>query len=147
MFRWLVPWLHRSRSAAARRGAEGERLAAGHVRRVLGYTVLARNWRSPRDRRDELDLVCRDGEALVFIEVKSRAAGALVSGYEAVDARKRRVLRRTAVCYLGLLPRRPRAIRFDVIEVEFPAAGAPPSARPVVRHYPNLPLFAKYQAG
>lgn len=143
MFRWLVPWLRRSRPAAARRGAEGERVAAAFVRRELGYAVVARNWRSPRDRRDELDLVCRDGDTLVFIEVKARAAGALVSGYEAVDARKRRVLRRVAVHYLALLPSRPRAIRFDIIEVAFPAG----SGRPVVRHHANIPLFAKYQAG
>ncbi|HND62916.1 MAG TPA: YraN family protein, partial [Opitutaceae bacterium] len=95
----------------------------------------------------ELDLVCRDGDALVFIEVKARAAGALVSGYEAVDARKRRVLRRVAVQYLALLPRRPRAIRFDIIEVVFPSAGAAAGARPVVRHYANIPLFAKFQGG
>ncbi|HEY9247904.1 MAG TPA: YraN family protein, partial [Rariglobus sp.] len=65
-------------------GERGERLAAAFLKR-LNYKVVARNWRSPRDRRDEIDLVCLDGEVLVFVEVKTRAADALVSGYHAVD--------------------------------------------------------------
>ena len=35
---------------------------------------MARNWRSPRDRRDEIDLVCRDGDVLVVCEVKTRSS-------------------------------------------------------------------------
>ncbi len=72
-------------SGAARAGVEGERLAARFLRKQNGYKIVARNWRSPRDRRDEIDLVCRDGLTLVFVEVKTRAADALVSGYHAVD--------------------------------------------------------------
>ncbi|HNC24373.1 MAG TPA: hypothetical protein PLU52_09215 [Opitutaceae bacterium] len=45
------------------------------------------------------------------------------------------------------MARRPRAIRFDIIEVVFPSAGAAAGARPVVRHYANIPLFAKFQGG
>ena len=99
----------------------GERAAARLLRREKGYRVLARNWRSPEDRRDELDLVCLDGEILVFVEVKTRFVGARVRGYQAaLRRRKRLALRRAAFSYLRALrgAGRPRAVRFDVVEVE-----------------------------
>ena len=55
-----------------RAGETGEQLAAAFLRRERGYRIVARNWRSPRDRRAEVDLVCRDGDVLVFVEVKTR---------------------------------------------------------------------------
>lgn len=69
-------------------GDRGQQVAAAWLERERGFTIVARNWRSPHDRRDESDLVARDGDALVFVEVKTRAAGALVPGYYAVDERK-----------------------------------------------------------
>ncbi|MEO6568676.1 MAG: YraN family protein, partial [Opitutaceae bacterium] len=98
-------------------GERGERAAADWLTRERGLRVIARNWRNPRDRRDEIDLVCRDGDVLVFIEVKARVAGALVPGFYAVDARKKRVLRRTIDAYLALLRVKPNTFRFDVVEV------------------------------
>ena len=71
----MIAWLKRilrlgeSPSAAGARGAEGERLAAAFLRGRLGFAVVARNWRNPRDQREEIDLVCRDGDVLVFVEV------------------------------------------------------------------------------
>ncbi len=98
MLGWLLQFFrfrHRPpASAAGERGAAGERLAADWLCREHGFRITTRNWRNPRDRREEIDLVCRDGDALVFVEVKTRPASAMVSGYEAVDRRKRRVLRR-----------------------------------------------------
>lgn len=122
-------------------GERGERLAAEWLRRERGFRIVARNWRSPRDRRDELDLVARDGEVLVFVEVKTRAAGALVSGYHAVDGRKKAVVRRAIEAYLAGLRAKPQTVRFDVVEVALPAAGATASAVPEVRHFANIPLF------
>jgi putative endonuclease len=115
-------------------GERGERLAADHLI-GMGYAVLARNWRNPRDNRDEIDLVCRDGMVLVFVEVKARTERAVVPGYHAVDGRKKRVLRRAVRSYLGLLHRKPRTYRLDIVEVTF---GAGP---PAIRHYENIPLF------
>ncbi len=126
--------------ASADTGGRGERLAAGWLRRERGFVIVARNWRSPRDRRDEIDLVCRDGDVLVFVEVKTRAAGALVPGYHAVDGRKKRVLRRAGAVYLRRLPEPPRTFRLDVVEVALPAAGA---GRPEILHFENVPLFPK----
>jgi len=125
-------------------GERGERLAAAYLRREKGMTVVVRNWRNPQDRRDEIDLVCRDGEILVFVEVKTRAAKALVQGYNAIDARKRCVLRRAAEAYLrGLAPEmRPRTVRFDVVEVALPPASS--GREPEVRHFVNAPLFPRH---
>jgi putative endonuclease len=100
---------------------------------------VARNWRDPNDRRDEIDLVCHDCGVLVFIEVKTRAASALVAGYYAVDKRKKKVVRRAATAYLRALPERPHSFRFDVVEVAVPAAGSPE-----VRHFENIELFPKH---
>lgn len=109
----------------ARLGEAGERAAEAHLRAV-GLRVVARNWRNPSDAREEIDLVCKDGETLVFIEVKARSAGSRVGGYHAVDKRKKRVLLRACRAYLARL--RPAAThwRFDIVEVEH---GADPAAR------------------
>lgn len=126
-------------------GGEGERLAADWLRRERGFEIVARNWRSPHDRRDELDLVCRDGEVLVFVEVKARAATALVPGYFAVDARKKRVVRRAATAYLAGLVERPRTFRFDVVEVSGTvSASAVSPGGTEIRHFENIPLFSKH---
>jgi putative endonuclease len=125
-------------------GAWGEAVAAAWLERERGFLILARNWRDPRDRRVELDVVARDREVLVFVEVKTRALGALVGGYAAVDHRKRRALARAGEAYLLALPpaRRPLTYRFDVVEVDDPGesrrrAGAGGG----VRHYENVPIF------
>ena len=125
-----------------RAGAEGERLAANFLRKNAGFKIVARNWRSPRDRRDEIDLVCRDGAAIVFVEVKTRAADALVSGYHAVDQAKKRVMLRASTAYLRALGSAGQLVtyRFDVVEV---SRATPNGDLPVVRHFENVPLFPK----
>jgi putative endonuclease len=140
MLAWLRETLRldeNPRAPAEERGAEGERLAAGQLQRQ-GYEVVACNWRNPRDRREEIDLVCRDGDVLIFVEVKTRPDTALVPGFFAVDRRKKRVLRRAIHAYLTRLRRRPRTFRFDVVEV-VTSAKRPPE----VLHYANVALFPK----
>ncbi|MBL9188674.1 MAG: YraN family protein [Opitutaceae bacterium] len=127
-----------SRTPAAGAGAQGERLAAEWLRREKEFTIIARNWRNPADRREEIDLVGRDGEVLVFVEVKTRAAGALVPGYHAIDERKKRVLRRAVTAYLARLRERPRTYRLDVVEIATVAGSATP---PEILHFENVPLF------
>jgi len=119
-------------------GEKGEGLASVFLEQQ-GYVVVARNWRSPRDRRDEIDLICRDGAVVVFVEVKTRAAGALVAGYHAVDTRKKSVVLRSAKVYLRQLRPRPHTYRFDVVEVSMV-----PNGKPEVRHYENVELFPKH---
>jgi putative endonuclease len=129
-------------SDKASAGAEGERLAAQFLRKNNGYKIVTRNWRSPRDRRDEIDLVCRDGEVLVFVEVKTRAEDALVSGYHAVDQAKKRVMLRACTDFLRKLgsASKPSTYRFDVVEV---TRAGENGTGPVVRHFENVPLFPK----
>ena len=140
---WLIELWHKMKrspapTARAVDGARGEQAAADFLTARHGFKVVTRNWRSPRDQRDEIDLVCRDGEVLVFVEVKARAAGALVPGYDAIDKRKKRVLRRAIHAYLAQLTHAPRTFRFDVAEVTL--SGRLP---PQVLHFANVPLFPK----
>ena len=150
MLSWLKSIL--AGDTATDSGGRGEKLAAEWLRRERGFTVIARNWRSPRDRRDEVDLVCRDGEALVFVEVKTRSPGALGPGYHAVNARKKRVLLRVAQAYLAGLREKPRTFRLDVVEVVLTPATAPAPARaalaaPEILHFENVALFPKHFRG
>ena len=133
-----------ARAVADGAGDRGERLAAEWLQRERRFVLVAQNWRNPRDRREEIDLVCRDGQVLVFVEVKARAAGALVPGYYAVDARKKRVLKRAVETYLARLREKPATFRFDVVEVSFAADEKIP---PEILHFENVPLFSKYFRG
>lgn len=127
----------------AKTGERGERLAADYLRRERGFRLVARNWRNPRDRREEIDLVARDGEVLVFVEVKTRAAGAVVSGYHAVDERKRAVLQRAIKAYLAGLRVKPATVRLDIVEVAWPAGDASAGAAEV-RYFANISLFSRH---
>ncbi len=101
-------------------------------------TLVARNWRNPRDQREEIDLVMREGAVLVFVEVKARSAAAKVPGFYAVDRRKRRVLTRAIKAYLWRLREEPTTHRFDVVELELGEGGDVAAA--AVRHFENVPL-------
>jgi putative endonuclease len=64
-----------------------------------------------------VDVVARDGEELVIVEVKTRRAGAPGRPMDAVDLKKQRLIRRGANAWLGLLGNRELPWRFDVVEV------------------------------
>ncbi len=119
-------------------GDEGERIARRFLGAKPGWQLVACNWRNPRDRREELDLVMRERGILVFVEVKARSAGARVPGYYAVDRRKKAALRRAIMAYVAALREKPRTVRFDVVEVTLPAT---PGAVPGVLHFENIPLM------
>ncbi|MBV9669414.1 MAG: YraN family protein [Acidobacteriales bacterium] len=91
-----------ARSEHAITGERGEEAAYFHLR-TLGYTIVARNFRSPRCR-GELDLVAWQGNTLCFIEVKARTARDFAPAESAVDPEKREDLRRIAREYLRHLP-------------------------------------------
>ena len=96
-----------------RHGQLGERAARKHLRRH-GLKFLTANFRSARG---EIDLIFRDGDCLVFVEVKTRSSETWTRPAAAVDARKRRLLSQTALDYLKLLHNPPVKIRFDIVEV------------------------------
>lgn len=79
-----------------------------------GYRIVTRNLRLPGG---EIDLVCRDGSTIVFVEVKARWSRRFGSALSAVDARKRRTLRRLAADYLQIVaPNAP--YRFDIVAMD-----------------------------
>jgi putative endonuclease len=119
-------------------GDAGERIAARYLRALPGWRLVARNWRNPRDLREEIDLVACDGDVLVFVEVKTRAEGARLTGYHAVDRRKKAALRRAVKAYVAGLRVKPRTVRFDIVEVSLPAD---PRRAPGVLHFANIPLL------
>jgi putative endonuclease len=95
-------------------GAEAERLAAAHLA-ASGLAILLRNYRR---RTGELDIVARDGEVLVVVEVRLRASAAFGGAGASIDGRKRARIVRTARQLLQ--ERRDLAalpVRFDVILV------------------------------
>ena len=100
-------------STAAEIGNYGERVAAAFLRRH-GYRVLTRNFQTAGG---EIDLVCRHGDILVFVEVRSRAGEAFGRPGETIDTRKEEALRHAARRYLELLDQEEITYRFDVVEV------------------------------
>ncbi len=148
MIRKLKALLFRRSSqtpASSKRGEAGERLAEAYLRREKGFKPVARNWRNPLDRREEIDLVMKDGDVLVFVEVKTRALDAMVPGYHAVDADKRKILRRGISAYLRGMSKPPRTHRLDVVEVGWPPAGS--EVEPKVRHIERVALKPRRQSG
>lgn len=102
------------RDARHEAGLWGEDEAARLLRRK-GYRILGRRVRL--SRRDELDIVARHGNTLVFVEVKTRSGEEFGRPISSVDRGKRRALSRAAMRYLGKLHSKPPFFRFDVIEV------------------------------
>jgi len=119
---------------SARYGELGERAAKRHLRK-LGMKFLAANFKS---ERGEIDLVFRDGDCLVFVEVKTRSSEDWVRPAASVDARKRRLLSQTALDYLKLIKNPEVKIRFDIVEVLL-NDGAVKEAR----HLPNTFKMSK----
>ncbi len=92
----------------------GEEIAVRHLRRH-GYKILRRNFRAPRG--GEVDIVCRQGKELVFVEVKTRSSEEFGRPLDAVDQKKRRLIIRGAMKWLRLLDMPDITFRFDVVEV------------------------------
>ncbi len=100
-------------SHAKRYGDAGETIAVAYLE-SLGYRILTRNLRGPGG---EIDIVARDGETVVFVEVKARTSRRFGSALGAVDARKRSRMRSVAADYLQFVAPDARA-RFDVLTLD-----------------------------
>lgn len=96
-------------------GRRGEDLAVHELRR-RGYEILERRWRC---RLGEIDIVARDGETLVVVEVKARSRSDYGPPSNAVDRKKRRRLERLARAYLRSRRLADVNVRFDVVGVTF----------------------------
>jgi len=95
------------------RGLEAEQRAASFLE-TMGMRILERRYRS---RAGEIDLVARDGETVVFIEVKARGSAAFGLPEEAVGRAKQKRLVRAAEAYLALRGLHASPARFDVVAV------------------------------
>jgi putative endonuclease len=101
-------------------GAYGERVAAQRLVEA-GMVVLDRNWRC---RGGEIDLVLRDGDDLVFCEVKTRSSAAYGHPLEAVGATKAARLRMLAGRWLEAHDEHARGVRIDLVGVLLGKRGA-----------------------
>lgn len=122
-------------SSAARSGARAEEFAAEWLRREKKFHILSQNW---RHKRDELDIVARVKNCVIFVEVRARSANALVSGVHSINKRKKEALRRCALAYLRQCRPVPKYFRFDIAEIEL-NNGKPD----LLRHFENVPVFRK----
>jgi len=94
-------------------GRMGEELASRRLQK-LGYEILETNYRCSLG---EIDLVARDGDVLVFVEIKTRRNRALGEAKEAVHKRKQGQLSRAALAYLKSRKLWGAKARFDVVAV------------------------------
>ena len=109
-------------------GDRGEREAARFLK-ARGMRVMVRGYRTAQG---EIDLICRDGDTLVFVEVKSRAQG---QPAEAVTLEKQRRLTLAALHFQkrhGLLEQR---CRFDVVAIVWPGGPKPESIEHLVHAF------------
>lgn len=95
-------------------GKSGEDLAVEELE-SRGYAILARRYRTARG---EIDIVARDGEILVFVEVKARASAEFGTAAEAVTRSKQRRLAAMAIDYLARAQSASVACRFDVVAID-----------------------------
>jgi putative endonuclease len=108
-------------------GKTGEDLACEELER-RGYAIIARRYRR---RGGELDIIARDGQTMVFVEVKAREGRAFGEACEAVTANKRRTITRLALDYLMRHRLDECSCRFDVVSIHFE------SGTPVIDVYQN----------
>jgi putative endonuclease len=119
-----------------RTGRRGEEAAYFYLRK-LGYTMVARNFRSPRCR-GEIDLIGWDDNMLCFVEVKTRTTLDVKPGEAAVDQHKRRLIAAVAREYLRRFPPSCQW-RFDVVSVYYDSSQ---SSQPQIVVFRNASLAA-----
>lgn len=102
-------------------GRWGEKVAADHLV-ANGMVLLDRNWQG---RSGEVDIIARDGDTLVFCEVKTRRGMAFGDPAETIVGVKSRRLRGLAGEWLAMSAIRPPEVRFDVVKVIVTGTGGP----------------------
>ena len=100
-------------------GRWGENLAANHLA-AEGLTIIERNWRC---RDGEIDLVARDGETFVFVEVKTRRGRDFGAPEEALTPRKAQKLLALGQIYMAEHDLDDTNWRIDLVAVELDARG------------------------
>ncbi len=93
-------------------GKEGERIAKEFLKKK-GYSILQENYRTPFG---EIDIIAREKDVLVFVEVKTRTDLTFGSPFEAVNQRKKDKIKKVALSYMKRLKKECPA-RFDVLSI------------------------------
>jgi putative endonuclease len=94
-------------------GDKGEQFAAEYLRK-LGYKIVDTKYRA---KTGEIDIIAKDKEFLVFVEVKTRRSSAYGLPAEAVNYRKQQKIINTALCFLKQRGMVDSACRFDILEI------------------------------
>lgn len=116
-------------------GKSGEKIAVNFLKYEKKYKIIARNW---THKKDEIDIIAKDGEVFVFIEVRTRSTDELTVAYYSVTAKKKKCLERGCKAFLKYTKPAPKHFRFDVVTVKFCK-----NEENVIRHYSNIKLFSK----
>ena len=115
-------------------GRHGENLARKFLEKK-GFKLIERNFKTPR--WGEIDLVMKDGDTLVFVEVKTRsgpAAGLFGGPLGSINYHKMKAIHRTAQFYLSSKNLNQEAARIDAVSIIVPDSGDPR-----IEHFTNIP--------
>lgn len=115
-------------TARQQRGQNAEALAAQFLRQ-RGYDIVATNWHC---RYGELDIVARQRETIVFVEVRARSTGGTATAFESIGPRKQARISAAAQLYLAAHQLENADWRIDAI-----AVGLRGGAAPVIEHVEN----------
>ena len=111
-------------------GRKGENLAT-KILKDKNYKIIARNYRNPRG---EIDIVARDGEILVFIEVKTRTFHELYKPIDNFSFKQRKRIKNSAKYYLKSINSPDFKCRFDFVEIIFSKS----NILQEIYHYPDF---------
>ncbi len=106
---------NRRRSTSIPLGRAGEDAAARYLQ-AQGFEIIERNWRSPHTRH-EIDLIARDGNCIVFVEVKTARTRTFGHPLEWITPRKQAAIIKAAQAFLAETPGRDSEFRFDAVGV------------------------------
>ncbi len=101
------------------KGKEGEDLAVKYLKRA-GFRIVERNFRC---RQGEIDIIAKDGNTLVFLEVKTRTSASYGNPEAAVDHAKQKKISLVSLQYLQSKNIVDFPVRYDVVAVEMSSAG------------------------
>jgi putative endonuclease len=114
-------------------GRRGEDLAHRYLRQA-GLIIVARNYRTP-NLSGEIDIIARDGDTIVFVEVKARTSTDYGSPDRAIDSEKERRIMAAARHYASHTGTDWGHVRFDIVSIVF-------GKHPALSHYPDA-FFAE----
>ena len=95
-------------------GLQGEEAAEKYLQNTRGMTCMERRYRT---KHGEIDLIMREGGAVVFVEVKTRLTASRGTGMMSVNSAKQRRIAQAAMIYLMKTHQLNQPVRFDVVEI------------------------------